>query len=63
MADEPPKGFPGGYVPVVGEVTGDGEVKPRSGNRMFTPDEMEAAFGPHPWADWKPVIRRNRRRR
>lgn len=62
--DDPPPGFPGGHVRIRGDVVDDGRVLPRpAGNRIFTGDEMEAAFGRHPWADWKPVIRRRRRRR
>jgi hypothetical protein len=60
--EQKPFGFPGGEVPIVGEIVGDGEVRPtRAGNRVFSRDEMEAVFGRHPMADWKPVIRRKRR--
>lgn len=58
-----PPGFPGGHVPIVGEIVGDGEVRPcGEGNGVFSHDEMRAAFGKHPMADWKSVIRRRRRR-
>lgn len=64
MVEEVPKGFPGGFVPVVGEVVDEGQVIPRrEGNRVLTGDEMEAAFTRHPWADWKPDVKRRRPRR
>jgi hypothetical protein len=51
MTDEPPKPPPKPEKPA------------STGNRVFTTEEMRAAFGRHPWADWKPEIKRKRRRR
>lgn len=66
MADDNedlPPGFPGGHVPIRGDIVEGGTVIPRrAGNRVMSGDEMEGAFGPHPWADWKPVIRRGKRK-
>lgn len=51
-------------APIARPAIGDGGVRPPAdGNRGFTAEEMRAAFGPHPMGDWKPVIRRKRRRR
>lgn len=48
-----------GYVPIVGKIVGDGEVKPYSGggNRVFTREENEALWGSHPYASWGEEIR------
>lgn len=57
MSDPKIPGFPGGHVPIVGKIVGDGEVRPlaepQTSNRMFTPEESKAVFGEHPWKDWR----------
>lgn len=68
MASSPDDDAPGGRLPIAREDLVDGDLRPPAAapgttNRMFTPEEMRAAFGPHPMADWKPVIRGRRRRR
>lgn len=56
MSDDTPPGWPKGRVPIIGEVVGDGEVRARQGgNRPMSKEEMEAAFGKHPRADWRYV--------
>lgn len=55
MTDEP-DGTPPAAAP---ETT---PPPPQGGNGSMSRETMRAAFGPHPMADWRPVIRRRRRR-